>query len=448
MLKSSDVFSLFDPAQLSAYRKLKAENGGIIWMHVGDGKTRPALMAAWEISWDYPIIIVICRRVAFDDWKEEIATLQLDCQVLLAEDVPPKAEWPYKAIVLMSEGKINNDLIDALDGLIGCVIIDEGYLYKNPRSQHSLAVAKFNQKHPTILVSGSVMTARDIVDIYGQVSAVGRCKELAPTLTRFRSLYQNGIQGNFFTWQPKPTAYKEIMERIEPFTYLHMPDIRRVQTKTQIFKVQPTPRQYALFKELKETAAVEGKFELNNMANVITKAQQISNGWLKDDEGNVEYFESTKVNRTVGLVDELLHTDYKQVIWCAFREDIARLKEGLKVLNCNVATFMSGKPFDVEQWKRKDCRICLATEAMGSSVNHFAQVPYAIYFSQDSKFHSLQQSQGRHTRRSSEHPIAYFLYLHTDKSLDSRVYWTVQASRRSEKSFIRQMDVLQWINAQ
>jgi hypothetical protein len=99
-------------------------------------------------------------------------------------------------------------------------------------------------------------------------------------------------------------------------------------------------------------------------------------------------------------------------------------------------------------WKDKDCRICLATEASGSSVNHFAQVPYAIYFSQDTKWHSLQQSAGRHTRRSSQHTVAYNIFLHTEKFLDAQVYYTVRTSQQSERSFIRQMDVMAWLKGE
>ena len=250
------------------------------------------------------------------------------------------------------------------------------------------------------------------------------------------------------SWYPKPGSYKAIMDAIAPFTYLHMPAAHRVETRSILIKTESLPSQRKLLTELKETAAIEGAFELKNMANIVTKAQQISDGWLKADDGNVKHFESGKVNRLEALVEELLQTEYKMVVWCAFREDINRLAHLTDLFKVKVATLQSGEVFDSTLWQRASCRICLATEASGSSVNHFAQVPYAIYFSQDFKWHSLQQSAGRHTRRSSLHSVAYNIFLHSDKpSLDAQVYWTVRKSMHSEKSFIQALDVKQWIES-
>lgn len=460
---SKSVIDCFDLHQQKAYEKLIAEQGGIVWMRVGDGKTRPALFAAIQIARDgkYPLIIVIARRKAFYDWRNEIATLQLDADVYEIEQVaiPFLKTITKTTFVLVSEGKTISAITQQsiydlhFNNSIGCIILDEGWLYKNPKSLKHQAVIQYTKLHPTILLSGSIMTARDIVDIYGQVTAAGKGNALALTLSKFRQEFQTGIGGQYMSWYPKPGAYKAIMSKIEPFTYIYMPkrDVR--ETKTIIRKVPASDRQLDLFKELKETAAVEGMFELSNVANITTKAQQISNGWLKGDNGQLEYFDSPKIERLLGLIDEILIEDKtnKVVVWCAFREDILRITQAL---NCSgldnqavgkIATLQSGTTFDRTLWKRPDCRICLATEASGISINDFAQVPYGIYFSQDFKWFHLQQSQGRHTRRSSLHPTAYFTFLHTEKSLDAQVYYTVKHAASSELSFIKQMDILQWL---
>jgi hypothetical protein len=446
-----------DPEQIAAYEKLVAETGGIIWMRVGEGKTRPALLAASEIASRRcaPVILVIARRAAFYDWTTEVATLQLGVDVIEYE------HWDYKpfncqTVMLVSEGKVYTDLTHDMirflhqNKAIGCIILDEGWLYKNPQSQKHKAVRRWTELHPGILLSGSIMTARDIVDIYGQVTAMGRGRKLAPNLTKFRQEFQIGVQnpggpnGSYPSWHPKPGAYQRIMDKIAPFTHIYIPDVSRVKTKVEIIKVPPTAHQLRYIKELKETAAIEGKFELSNVANIITKAQQISDGWLKG-EGGTDWFESGKIPRLELLLEEIMMTEFKVVVWCAFREDIKRLMESALKFSKEVATLQSREKFDVVQWNRDDCRICLATEASGSSVNHFAQVPYAIYYSQDTKWHSLQQSSGRHTRRSSQHDTAYNIFLHTDKSLDAQVYYTVRQSRHSEKSFILRAAVQSWI---
>lgn len=449
---------LFDPQQIIAYEKFVRNDGGILWMLVGEGKTRPALAAADAIinKSGHTCILIVARRAAFYDWEQEVATLQLDYVVRDLETCPLNGMYFNPTIILVSEGRIYQDLIqDMVRELyrhkqLGCLIADEGWLYKNPAAKKHKAIRRWAELVPTIVLSGSIMTARDITDIFGQVAAAGRASVLGRTLTNFRTKFMTGIAavGQMAWsggWFPKPGAYKAIMEAIEPFTHVYMPDVRRVETKSMIIKVKPTDKQLEWIKELKETAALEGKFELTNMASIITKAQQISDGWIKSADGSIEHCQSSKVDRLDLLLEELMQTQYKAVVWCAFREDINRLMPTALHHSKFVATMQSGWQFNIQEWNDPECRICLATEASGSSVNHFAQVPYAIYFSQDSKWHSLQQSSGRHTRRSSKHTVAYNIFLHTEKSLDAQVHYVVRASQHSEKSFIKQMDVLQWI---
>lgn len=450
----------FDKEQRIAYEKFVKQKGGILWMTVGEGKTRPALAAAYDLIKEsgHTVILACVRRAAFYDWELEVATLQLPLKVREMENYGFNTIFTEPTLLLMSEGKAFHDLTQDLvrdlhiHKQLGVLILDEGWLYKNPTAQKHKAMRRWGELHPTILLSGSIMTARDITDIYGQVAVAGRGRKLAKNLTDFRTQYLTSIAsptaGGYGGWYPKPGAYKAIMEKIEPFTHIYMPDVARVPTKIVILKVKPTKPQLDLLKELKETAAIEGLFELTQMSNIITKAQQISNGWLLGKDGFVYELESSKIQRLVALVEDIMLTEYRCVIWCAFRQDIKRLMPFMLKLSKKVATMQSKKPFDIELWKDKDCRICLATEASGSSVNHFAQVPYGIYFSQDTKWHSLQQSAGRHTRRSSQHSVAYNIFLHTEKFLDAQVYYTVRTSQQSERSFIRQMDVMAWLKGE
>lgn len=445
-----------DAEQIKALGKLISQEGGVIWMRVGEGKTRPALLAAHKLIQEsgHTVMLIVARRAAFYDWKQEVATLQLEYKIRELEDCPLNGVYFEPTIILVSDGKIFHDLTQDmirslwLNKQIGCIIADELWLYKNPAAQKHKALRRWTELTPAIGLSGSIMTARDIVDIYGQMTAIGRGRTLARTLTHFRQEYQIGVKdpiGNFPTWSPKPGAYQKIMDKIAPFTHIYMPDVSRVKTKVILTKVPLLKEQQDYITELKETAAIEGMFELKQMGNIITKAQQISDGWIQKADGGTHWLESGKVNKVDMLLDDLMQTEYKVVVWCAFKEDIQRLLEIAYKHSKHVATLQSKHPFEVDKWNDPDCRICLATEASGSSVNHFAQVPYAIYFSQDAKWHSLQQSSGRHTRRSSRHDTAYNIFLHSEKSLDAQVYYVVKQSQHSERSFIQRMGVKQWV---
>ena len=445
---------LLHSAQAEGLTMLTRERGGILWMRVGEGKTRPALLAANEIRGDKPVILYVTRRIAFIDVQNEIATLQI--QILLIE-IENLILHPSKlpTVVLMSAGMWNSpvqystvcELCDR--DLIGCMVLDEGWLYKNPQTIMHKRAAKVGAVVPTILLSGSVMPKKDITDIYGQVAVIGRGSVLGGTFTKFRSLYQMGVKGNFHAWYPKPKAKEQIIEKIQRFCYIHFPNDRDRKIRNEIKKVAPTEQQLDYFQQLKETAGIEGKFDLKNMAAVVIKCQQIANGWLQLPNGEVEIFPSNKVQACVEYIETLLKEESRVVVWCAFRFDIEVLKVALDAHFGNevaIATLQGGDSFDIDLWK-SGCKkvVALATEASGSAFNMFGQVPYGIYFSQDWKWRSLEQSQGRHTRKDSAHEVAHFTFFHTENSMDSRIYYTVRSSQNSEATFIRKLDVAQWL---
>lgn len=442
--------------QREAFHRIVANEGGVVFWKVGKGKTRIGLVSSYAMLPDSPdprAIIVVCRRPAFDDWRAEIATLQFDWAVEEIENVNASKVLKRDTFVLCSDGKLLSQItVATLQQLVRFqqakgLIIDEGYLFANTKTLRHKAITTLSRKVPTVLLSGSIMPRRDLAAVYGQISAAGKSGRVAQSLTRFRSIYQTGIQGNFFTWYPKPGAYKALMDKIAPFTHVYFPKANAGSIQSSIIKIHPTRNQVGFIKEIKETYAVEGVFQTNSAAEIILKCQQVSNGWLKGEKGIIE-FPSTKIDRCIALVEELLAAGERCVIWCAFRYDIDRLLPTLSRLkDCNVATFRSGEQFDTTGWHAGKYQVCLATEASGSSVNHFAQVPYGIYFSQDYKWMSLQQSQGRHTRESSKHEVTYFYFLHTTGSMDSRIYYTVQTAASSERSFIKQMDVEQWLKS-
>lgn len=460
-VKKQPYMKMLSPKQVEAIVQLSLTEGGDIFWRVGTGKTRLGIMLAVNSSVrvSTPVILVIARRAAFYDWQQEIATLQLDWDVLQIETI--KDGWfPEKGtFILVSDGLLlNSSIVATLQSFVRTrpityLLVDEGWLFMNIMSKRSKALkcireADTNGVLPTAVLSGSIMPSRELTQIYGQVCAAGKGRELSATQSDFRTEFQLGFQGAFFSRYPRKGAYAEIMRRIQPFTHVHFPLKGDREIKETILKVPPTPTQLAYFKELKETWGIDGKFELSHAPNLIQKAQQISNGWLEDGEGNVEWFTSTKLERTLVLVDEIVNNekDGRVVIWCAYREDVRRLISEINAANIAPAVpFMSAVKFDAAAWHKPGKKICVATEASGSSVNHFGQVPYGIYFSQDWKWRSLEQSQGRHDRKNSLHDTCYYTFLHTEKSFDSRVFYTVRASRSAEKSFIRQMDVLQWL---
>lgn len=430
---------LLDTWQIEAAEKLTTSMGGLCWAKVGEGKTRVALywqqLMSVKMDWQPAMItLVVCRRKAFLDWREEINRCLPN--VLVYEDECPVAP-PRASYLLVSDGMFCKLAKSGYlsERRIRCTIYDEGWLYANHKSAKSRAIQFFSVGRRALLLSGTVMKAKNTLEVYSQAMAVYKHKLIAGTPTKFLGEFQTRISlGNFPKYYPKKGAYHKLMQRITPAAVLHFPEGHR-RIHDQYHTVEPTTQQLKYFKELKENYALEDHgLVFNNALAIGIKAQQISNGWIQDANGNIQTIPTNKISKLTEEIEAIILDGTKVIVWCAFREDVKQLA---KTLPFATVQMVGGTAFDMARWRDPSVSVCLATVGSGSSVNHFAQVPYAIYFSSDYKWLNMQQSRGRTERNNSKHNDCYYKYLQVGSSLDAKIFKAVMDSSSQEDLLIK-----------
>lgn len=432
-------------AQRRAVTRFSERGGrGIAWHKVGEGKTRIALTTFATLQFETPcILVVITRRKAFRTWIDEVHDCGFLWGYIFSGVIGAATGSP--TLWLVSEAMLHKEVDSIINNpYVRMVVIDELYLFKNPASKKNRAASRLAARYPTIGLSGSIMTAGRLDDVYGQCRAVGIHREIAPTLTAFRDEYQMSFNDyGFPTWCAKRGAYKQIMSKLQPFIDIHMPTADSREIHKSVIKIDPTDEQRKLVRELRDVfEAEEYGVETDSAAGIVIKIQQVSNGWLKANDGTIHEFPSPKVERLQILLEELLDAGERAVVWCAFQHDVEMLSRLLPFATLQ----MSGAhKFNSKAWQDGKAKVVLATEGSGSSINDFAQVKYAIYFSQTFKWLDLQQSMGRTNRKSSQHQSCYYYFLHTIGTLDEHVFRTVKTSEGLEAALFSKGEVLQWL---
>lgn len=424
---------------LTQLQKEESPSAFILWNKMGTGKTRLALWA-FEYS-GFTDLIVICRRVSFGDWIEEMKVNGLDYTVFQNTCTIKDLAWlscskSQRRMFLFSGGNLKNFPSNYPKGQM--LVVDELYLYGNSKAKRSQKLQQISPFCSAVLgLSGTIMPSQDNATIFGQCMAVGIHRILARTLTEFRTRFQDAMQTRFGRQtKNKPGSNEQIKALLAPYVDVYMPESR--PTRTQIIKVKPLPGQKAALKELKdnyEFKNVEYKYALQ----VVLVAAGISNGWFQnpksEDLFDTVWLASSKIDRLGALLEELKAAGERAVIWCAFHNDIARIEDEFIDL-FSFCKFTGLDEFDVEGWKADKYDFCLATESMGASVNYFADVQYAIYFSINFKLLDLQQSMARHERKNSKHQGAHYYFLQTEGTPDVRTYHLVTQSHKSEQELI------------
>lgn len=430
--------------QKKAASKLFRNNGGAIWHRVGQGKTRIAYKWFAMIAKVKSVFLVVCRREAFVDWAEEAQKCGLPWTVVdFEKDLHSSANIK---VWLVSHGMLSSLLpyILEYEHVIEAVVYDEGFLYKNPQTLHCKAANKLSVAiGKSAILSGSVMTAKNLEDVYGQLFAIDKQEKIARTLTDFRSKFmfrfQIGQNTQAIRFIGKRGAVKIIGRKIKPVVSTYFPSDTRRRIIEDIHPIEATSQQLALIQRLKEEyfISLKGKdLELRNAPSVITKCQQISDGWVKMHDEEIITVPSGKLKYLVSKVCELLECGERVVIWCAFKHSVDLILQSLQIVGSIKAYgWYGGKKFDVAGWRRNG-QVAVATEASGSSVNHFSNCAYAIYYSMDYSWRNLVQSRGRTNRFDSIHANCYYYYFQLRGSLDGFVYRTALSSGDKEKELI------------
>lgn len=441
------------PLQNRAMQKLVKSRGGVAWWKVGEGKTRIGLFTFATLQniygWNLPsICLCVVRRRAFYDWRAEITRCFPNASIY-EDSIPvhPPSSQPVFLLVSYAMLDSNYEQLHA-NKLIRFIIFDELWLYANNKTRRFKAAYFLGNSRIVVGLSGTIMKARDTCEIYNQMQVLHKHRYLATNLTKFRSEYQrhqlrelaSGVVIPKTT--PKKGAYRQIMRRLDEVADVNFPKGDRV-IHEQYHNVPATKKQLEYFHELKDTYSLdELGLEYNHAIVISIKAQQIANGWVKGEGGVIHSVPSLKPEKLEEELQDIIAAGEKVIIWCAFRYDVEMLADRLKVASLQM---LGGQDFDVDRWNHPESRVCLATEASGSSVNYFEHTPYAIYYSANCKWLDMQQSRGRTDRTSSRHKECFYKYLQVDGSLDAHVFRTAMVSGAAERKLIVQSEISQWI---
>lgn len=460
--------------KLSARQKRAAvkcynRKGIALWRRVGTGKTRIAykhfaMIAKLKVD-GAAKFLVVCRREAFFDWENEAKKCHLDWRFVVVDeedDLYAKHRMAKPTVYLVSHGMLRKLEITLVGYSIylDAVAYDEGWLYKNPTTHHCKAANKISAAiGNACILSGSVMTARDQTDIYGQLYAINKHHCLARTLTEFRSkfMYRFKINPDGRTeaavWRNRKGSAKRIADRVRPIASVYFPSNTQRRVVTDTRRIPASRDQLSAFTELRDFYELCLKGErmlLKNAPSVITKCQQVSDGWVNLN-GTPHEIKSAKMDYLKGLVRELLEGGEKVVIWTAFKRSAELVLQSLqKSFRREANSFYlmhGGHKFDVAGWRRNG-KVAIATEASGSSVNHFSNCAYAIYYSMSFRWQDLQQSKGRTDRADSSHKTCYYYFLQTRDSLDSMVFRAAHTSGKREAEMIDLVKLKTWLATQ
>ena len=442
--------------QKVALEKCWNKNEYALFMEMGTGKTKVIIDNIGILKQQnlINIAVIVAPKSVYLNWEDEINTH-------LSDDIPHVIySWNKTKKTIDNEillGKLGIFLInvEALSHKSGVVflksllekykenifIVDESTTIKNQSAARTKSILKLSKlsKYRRIL-TGSPVT-KSPLDLYTQ------CAFLSPDLLGYSSYYsfraryavmdEVNVGNNKYIHIPKYYInLDELNNKLKTFSYrvrkdqcLDLPEkIKLLRT------IQLSTEQRMVYNNLKERAIAiiqDESVSFNIKLVELLRLHQVTNGFLKTDEGNIkEFAENPKMDELLDVVEQI---EGKAIIWANYVHNIESITNKLKELygDNSVVNIYGG--IEAEQRKEavnrfqndETCRFFVGNPSTGGFGLTLTAASYVIYYSNSYSYEVRLQSEDRAHRIGQKKNVTYIDIVAKD-SIDFHIMKALQ----------------------
>ena len=405
------------------------------FMEMGTGKTKVAIDNAAYLYQAQKIdyVFVIAPNSVYQNWKKEI---DIHCPEetniyvwKVSKDKTFKMDPNKLTFVLMNVEALSHAsgkkwLESKLQkhGMRSMIILDESTSIKNLKASRTKAIIKIGQlaRFKRIL-TGSPIT-KSPLDLFSQCAFLDKKLLGYENFTVFKSKYAvmyNIERGGYSIQIPKYYVNLEELEfKLKNFSYrVRKKDCLDLPEKMYVQRYVDMPEeQRQAYDRLKITAMTimqDEEVSYNNKLTELLKLQQVTNGFVKTDEGNIVDFKTNaKLKELMSIIEE---TEDKCIIWANYVHNIESIKSKLaetygtdSVVSIYGKDSVEDRNQAVENFQNKDeYRFLVGNPTVGGYGLTLTAAKYVIYFSNSYNLEVRQQSEDRAHRIGQKSQVTY-----------------------------------------
>ena len=190
-------------------------------------------------------------------------------------------------------------------------------------------------------------------------------------------------------WTPMPEGAQYIKERTRPLMLVYklrdcidMPEMKFITLKTDL-----TPKQRKAYDELKDElcTVVDGEYVVaKNSVSVLSKFEQITGGFVKNDQDEIMPFADNPKFDLLMEVIESIGKEEKIIIWAWFQHEVEYIYEQLQKKKYAVEMLHGGMQNKVQKALQRfkgDSQILVANQAVLGHGHSFTFCHYLIFYS-------------------------------------------------------------------
>jgi SNF2 family DNA or RNA helicase len=318
------------------------------------------------------------------------------------------------------------------------VVFDESSLLKNPSSQRfKAAKAMLSALSRVVILTGSP-AANGVHDLWSQIYLLDRGQRLGKNITQFRNKWFR--QNRFYGYDPLPNALIEIPARIEDIClsmkandYLDVPEMIENEIEIEL-----SASAKKVYKDMRKQLLVEinnTDIESPTAATLVNKCQQISNGFLYDEQKNIHVLHENKLDALESIIEE---TESPILIFYTFKADLEVIKKRFSY----VQTLENDSDLVVRLWNQGDVPIlCCHPRSAGHGLNLQKGGNTIVWYGLTFSWELFEQANSR-LHRQGQRKNVFVHYLLGLGTIDHLVLKALRNKERVQDSVFEQLKAL------
>ena len=340
--------------------------------------------------------------------------------------------WPFNGLIWFSINyeatitKKGREIVDEFqESGSHLVVFDESHYFKNQDTKRWVAAKGISDHHNVVgrlLMTGTPI-AKNMLDKWAQFHVLDESIIGVHYKTAFIHRYCI-MGGDGFQHIIGYNNLDSLLDKIRPYSFSATKTELGIPAKQHskwVFDM--APKQIKMIRQIMQdlVAEIDSKqvLTIEHAVVQILKIQQISNGWLIDDQGEmIDLFPIRAHNPRLQALTYLFRPDSEQsIVWCRFKKDIADVKFELhNTFGAGCTSEYHGnipfaeRPAQLDKWFSHKARFLLATPGSGGVGLNLQEggCRRAVYYSNSENAIQRIQSEDRIHRIGVDGPVTYF----------------------------------------
>ncbi len=297
------------------------------------------------------------------------------------------------------------------------LVFDESIHLKNPRAKRTKMAIGLAKECPIVRVLSGAPVTQSSMDLWGQLKVINGVGKLNPYAFRNRFCVMGGYLGKQVVGSRNEDELETILDkysfRAKKKDWTDLPP-KSFTIRSYIMK----DKQLANYNQMHKEFLIQLDDDSITAPMAITQAmklQQISSGFVIDEEGNTHLMTEEGKNPKILLTQEIVdETPNKVIVFAYYKKSIEMLNEAFKDNSCCITGGMSNVEIELAKQQfnegNKKIMVCQLTAGKyGHTLLGTNEYPChtSIYFENNYDLDARLQSEDRNHRHGQLRPVTY-----------------------------------------